>query len=47
MQHPATTRPEPLAAPARRLAWRLALLVAGCLLAFAAAVHWLLIAPAA
>ncbi|WP_442770822.1 response regulator [Zoogloea ramigera] len=46
MQHPATTRPEPLAAPARRLAWRLALLVAGCLLAFAAAVHWLLIAPA-
>ena len=46
MQHPATTRPEPLATPARRLAWRLALLVAGCLLAFAAATHWLLLAPA-
>ena len=46
MQPPTTARPEPVAVPARSLAWRLALLVAGCLLAFAAATHWLLIAPA-
>ena len=45
MQPPTTARPEPVGASARSLPWRLALLVAGCLLAFAAAAHWLLIAP--
>ena len=46
MPTPTTAPPEPPASPPRGLAWRVALLVAGCLLAFAAATHWLLLAPA-
>ncbi len=45
MPTPTTAPPEPPASPPRGLAWRVALLVAGCLLAFAAATHWLLLAP--
>ena len=46
MPAPPRARPEPPGSTPRGLAWRMALLVAGCLLAFAAATHWLLLAPA-